>query len=134
MAVLDITFPEYETVFYDLFGATSTKILQEYTTAETIADMDLEKLTTVLEETSKKRIKKEQAEKLQQTAQETFGLKYGLDAFSLELRCMIQQMEHLRRQKILVEKEMQKLVDEKDTALLTIPGIFYVTAAAILGE
>jgi transposase len=134
LAVLDVVFPEYETVFSDLFGISSTKILKDYTTADVIAELDLEKLTTVLEQTSKKRIKKAHAAKLQQAARETFGLKYGIDAFSLELKCMIGQVEHLRHQKTLIEKEIQTLVEKAGTALLTIPGVSYVTAGAVLGE
>src|SRR4051812_3627952 len=61
MAVLDIVFPEYQTVFFDLFGMTSTKVLSEYTTADVIADVDLEKVTTILEEASRKRLSRKRA-------------------------------------------------------------------------
>jgi transposase len=134
ITVLDIIFPEYETVFYNLFGVASTKVLADYTTAEVIADLDIAKLTTVLEKASKNRVKQQQAELLKQKAKETFGLKYGIDAFSLELKCLIKQIQHLEQQKTLIEKEIKRLVEKEQTQLLTIPGVSYVTAGAILGE
>jgi transposase len=36
LTVLDRTFPEYQTVFHNVFGIASTAVLKEYTTAETI--------------------------------------------------------------------------------------------------
>ena len=47
---------------------------------------------------------------------------------------MVAQLEHLRSQKGQVEAEIRTLVEQEHTALLTIPGISYVTAGSILGE
>lgn len=134
MSVLDTVFPEYETVFKKLFGKTSQVILSEYTTPDEIAALDIEKLTAVLEGASRKKFRREKAEKLQQTARETFGLKFGIDAFSLELTLLLSQIHHLEKQQAIIEKKITEHVKKQKTQLLTIPGISYVTAGTILGE
>jgi len=134
ISVLDTVFPEYETVFKGLFGKTSLTILSEYTTPDEIAKLDVQQLTELLEKTSRKKFRKATAEKLQQTAKDTFGLKFGIDAFSLELKLLLSQIRHLQEQRETVEEQITKLVKKQKTSLLTIPGISYVSAGTILGE
>lgn len=134
ISVLDTIFPEYETVFKTLFGKTSMMILSEYTTPDEIAVLDMEKLTQELEKSSRKQFGKTTAEKLQKNAKDTFGLKFGIDAFSLEMKLFLSQIRHLQRQKQTVETKIISLVKKQKTQILTIPGISYVTAGTILGE
>ena len=134
ISVLDTVFPEYETVFKTIFGKTSIAVLSAYTMPDEIAELDVEKLTIFLERTSRKKFRKETAEKLQQTAKDTFGLRFGINAFSLELKLLLSQIRHLQKQKETVEKQITKLVKKQKTMLLTIPGISYTTAGTILGE
>lgn len=133
MTVLDITFPEYETVFSDMFRVTSLSILKDYSPEE-IAGLDVEKLTQRLEKSSKKLLGKKQAEDLKQKASNSFGLKYGLDAFSLELKLLLSEIEHLRAQVKLLDKRIKQLVLSQPTQLLSIPGISHKLAGTILGE
>jgi transposase len=96
-SVLDTIFPEYDTVFKKLFGKTSVAVLSEHTTPEEIAGLAVEQLTVLLEKTSRKRFRKETAEQLQKEAKETFGLRFEIDAFSLELQLLLSQVKHLER-------------------------------------
>jgi transposase len=134
LSVLDRSFPEYETVFSNVFGLASTAVLKEYTTAEAIAALDIAKLTHMLETASRKRFSRSHAEKLQQQARNTFGLKFGIDALSLELKILMQSIEHLQKQKALLEKKIEQLVAKQQSTLQTIPGISSVIAGTILGE
>lgn len=134
IAILDQVFPEYETLFGDIFGKTSTKILKEYTTADVIAEAEIDKLTEVLITASRKKLTREHALKLQHKAANTFGLKFGIDAFSLELKCLVEQLEHLDKQIALLKKEIEIYVAKQDTQLVTIPGISTTIAGTILGE
>lgn len=134
MSVLDTVFPEYETVFKGLFGKTSIALLSEYTMPDEIASLNVEKLTLLLEKNSRKKFGRKTAEKLLQTARDTFGLRFGINAFSLELKLLLSQIRHLQKQKETVEEMITKLVKKQKTTLLTIPGISYVTAGTILGE
>ncbi len=134
MKTLDIIFPEYDTIFSNMFGTTSKQVLSEYTTPEVIANLDISKLTKALKKASRNQIKKQQAELLQETAKQSFGLQYGIDAFSLELKCMIEHINHLTKQIVRVEERIKLFVEKQQTQLLTIPGISHVTAGFILGE
>lgn len=134
ISVLDTVFPEYETVFKGLFGKTSLMVLSEYTLPDEIASLDVEKLTALLEKNSRKKFGRNHAEKLQQTARDTFGLRFGMSAFSLELKLLLSQIRHLQEQKDTIETTITKLVKKQKTTLVTIPGIGYITAGTILGE
>lgn len=134
LSVLDRAFPEYETVFSNVFGLASTAVLKEYTTAEVIAELDIAKLTNVLETASRKRLSRSHAEKLQQQARNTFGLKFGIDALSLELKILMKSMQHLQKQKALLERKIGQLVTGQGSQLSTIPGISFMIAGMILGE
>ena len=134
ITILDQVFPEYETVFTDMFCKTSTELLKEYTSAEMIADEDAEKLTQVIMTVSKKQFGGNKAQDLQKKAKETFGLRFGLDAFSLELKCLLEQFKHLEQQIKLLKKEIEIMVDKQHTQLTSIPGVSKVVAGEILGE
>lgn len=132
--VLDMIFPEYDTIFSDMFGTASKHVLSEYTTPDAITVLDLEKLSSALQKASRNQIKRPQVEHLQETARQSFGLQFGIDAFSLELKCMLEHIEHLQGQIRRIEDQIKVLVDKQQTQLLTIPGISYITAGFILGE
>ncbi len=134
MSVLDITFPEYDCLFSNLFGKASSMILAEYTTPEEIAKLDIAKLTEVLEQQSRKKFSQDKAFELSKQAKDSFGLKYGMEAFSLELKLLLSQVKHLEDQLEIIDGEVKGLVEGQNTKLLTIPGIGYTIAGAILGE
>lgn len=134
MAVLDKMFPEYDTIFYDLFGVASKSILEEMTTPEVIAGIDLRKVTTLLEKNSRGQLGRKKAVELKRKAKETFGLRFGINAFSLEVKLLIAQIEHLQSQLKQVDEEIKELVVKQKTNLLTIPGVSYQIAGSILGE
>jgi transposase len=46
----------------------------------------------------------------------------------------MKSIEHLQKQKTLLEKKIEQLVAKQKTTLLTVPGISSVTAGVILGE
>lgn len=134
LSVLDRSFPEYPTLFNNVFGLTSIAVLKQYSTPDTIADLDIVKLTTMLEAHSRKRFSRSHAEKLQAHARNSFGLRFGIDALFLELKILIKSIEHLQKQKILLEKKIIQLVTTQRTQLLTIPGVSSMVAGMILGE
>jgi transposase len=134
IAIIDQVFPEYQSIFPDIFCKTSTEILKEYKTVGDIADEELEKLTKAIQTISRKQFSEKEAVLLKDKAKTTFGLRFGLDAFSLKLRCLIEELEHLEKQVQLLEKEVEITVLKQHTNLTSIPGVSAVTAGTILGE
>jgi transposase len=134
IAILDQVFPEYQSVFPDVFCKTAQELLKEYTSVEMIAEEDLEKLTQIIKTISKQQFTEKHALALKTKAAQTFGLTFGLDGFSLKLRCLIEELEHLETQIQLLEKEIEIAVAKEHTSLTTIPGVSAVIAGTILGE
>lgn len=142
LAILDRIFPEYPECFSNVFIKTSRELLKEFSSPEDLADVDLMELTAFLQEHSRGRLGIERAERIQKLAKGTFGVSIAMDAFTLELRLLLQQIEFIEEQITEIEEAIDQVMEQmrpSDTTayrhvIETIPGIGPVLAAAILGE
>ena len=142
LGILDRIFPEYPGCFSSVFIRTSRELLKQFPTPEELADVDLSELTTFLNEHSRGRLGVDRAEQIQALAKGTFGVNLALDAFTLQLRLLLEQIDFIEEQIRVIEQAvdqvMEELCPEKDTpyrhVLETVPGIGPVLAAAIIGE
>lgn len=134
ICVLDQVFPEYETVFSNIFGATSKQILLDYTTPSELEQLPVDKLAKILSEASRKKIHPAKAEELSSIANNSFGVTFAKEAFTFQIRQLIQQMQFVEKQVKDTEAEIQKLIDKLDSVITTIPGIGPTTGAIILSE
>jgi transposase len=89
LGVLDRAFPEYETVFANVFGVASLALLKESPLPEIIAGLDISQLAEKLLKTSRGHLGREHAERLQRAARDSFGLRTNGDALALEVRLFI---------------------------------------------
>lgn len=69
LSILDRVFPEYESLFSDVFLLSSRTLLQEAATAQEIADFDLTELTDLLHKSSRGRLGLHQVRANQAAAQ-----------------------------------------------------------------
>jgi transposase len=134
IGLLDQVFPEYETLFSNLFLATSRRLLQEAVTAQDFAAFDLTEMTRILHSTSQGRFGQAKAQQIVTTAQHSIGVTFLADAARLQMRCLLAQIEFLQAQVKEVDSTLDKLLTQTEQHLTTIPGVGTVTAAAILGE
>lgn len=147
LGVLDRIFPEYASCFSDVFIRTSRELLKLYSDPSELAEVDLSELSSFLTEHSRGRLGMERAEKIRALAGGTFGINLAMDAFTLELRLMLEQIEFISDQIKVIEEAIGQVMDElncKDAqtglpsrcqhVLETVPGIGTVLAAAIIGE
>lgn len=134
ISVLDRVFPEYETLFSNIFIRTSRRLLQEAVTAEEFADFPLDELHSLLSSTSRGRFGLSKAQQIIDTAAQSIGVSFLADAARLELHCLLQQIEFLEAQVADVDAALNTLLQQTEQYLTTIPGIGATTAAAILGE
>jgi transposase len=86
--LLDLIFPEFESLFSDVFGKTALKLLSDYPTPEEVLELDEEKLTTLLKTTSKGRLGEKTAVKLQASARQSVGISFGQKALVFELKLL----------------------------------------------
>lgn len=142
IGILDRIFPEYSQCFSKVFIHTSMELLKQHPEPEEIAELDISELTDFLKKHSHGRIGTERAEQIQELARGTFGIRLALDAFTLELRLLVEQIEFIEEQVSVLEEAIDQVMDglRPDTdvpyrhVLETIPGIGPVLAAAIIGE
>jgi transposase len=134
LGVLDQVFPEFETVFGDVFGTTAAALLQAHPTPEEIAEMDLDQLTSLLHKHSRGRFGRAKAEQIQEAARTSFGVTLALDALTAQLQILLAQIRFLGEQVAELEDRIAAYLEEVPQHLTSIPGIGAVLAAAILGE
>lgn len=83
ICVLDQVFPEYQSVFSDIFGKTSKELLTHFQTADDFENITAEQLKTVLENVTLKGFLKNKISHISELAANSFGLKFCRDSFSL---------------------------------------------------
>lgn len=134
IALLDQVFPEYDRFFSDTFGVTSKEILLKYPTPEDMLTLSTRKLTSLLIKSSRGRFGEEKAKQLKSTAANSFGVSFAKDAFSFQIKQLMEQVVFLETQIKALEKEISALLHQANTAITTIPGIGDVLGAIILSE
>jgi transposase len=134
VTILDRVFPEYETVFSNIFVTSSRALLAEAVSAQEFADFDLQELTELLSTTSRRRFGEEKARQLQEQARQSIGISFLADAVRVEMKCLLAQIDLLEEQQKEVENALEALMGSVPQHITTIPGVGLVTGAAILGE
>jgi len=134
IALLDQVFPEYETLFSDMFGVTSSELLLTYTTPEDILAVDTDKLCQLLNTASRGRLGQAKAEEIKNAAANSFGMLLASDSIGLLIRQYIEQIRFVETQIAEIERAIERLMVSFDTQLTTITGIGPTLAAAILSE
>ena len=134
ISLLDQTFPEYETIFANIFGLTSSELLLNCSTPEEILAIDTAKLAAIIEIPSRKRFSIPKAEQIKEVAANSFGIVMEYGTTSLLIK---QYMEHIRYTEMQIaglEEKITELYSHFDTYLTTIPGIGIILGATILSE
>jgi transposase len=134
IALLDQVFPEYQHLFADIFGATSTQLLMEYSTPEEIAAVDTDKLCELLSSASRGRFNYDKAVQIQKTAQNSFGIMLIADTMGLLIRQLLEQIRFIEAQISDIECIIAQKLSAFNSCLCTITGIGSTLAAVILSE
>lgn len=142
LGVLDRIFPEYPGCFSNVFVRSSRELLKKYTAPEDLANADISELADFLRKHSRNQLGKDRAEQIQALAKGTIGIHLAKEAFTLELRLLVEQIEFIEEQIQVIEEATDQVMEEfRPTAdtpyrhvIETVPGIGPVLAAAIIGE
>lgn len=130
--LVNILFPELEKLVSTLHTKSVYAILTEFPSAYHIANAHLTRLTNLLHNASKGKCDRNTAIRFREAARHSIGS--IMPAKSLELKHTIKLIEELTNEIDEIEAEIECIVDNLDTTLITIPGISYSTAAPILAE
>lgn len=138
ISLLDQVFPEYEKLFSDTFGKSSTEILKNYTLPKEFIEIDTNELANLLLEASNGRFGESRALKkatqIRESALNTFGISIGTDVFKLQIQLLLEQIQLIEKHLSEIEKAMIEISNRQKHYLTTITGISDVTACVILGE
>lgn len=134
IALLDQVFPEYDSLFSDTFGKTSEEILLSCPTPEELLEVSTRKLTNILNKASHGRFCKEKAEQLKTAAKETFGIAFAKDAFSFQIKQLMEQIVFLEHQLSELEEQIANLLHDTNQYITTISGIGETIGAIIVSE
>ena len=132
--IMEQIFPEYEKQFSSLWVSTSMGILEKYLTPENIENAPIDELFEIIKDKSHNRLTKAKAISIKEAAADTFGIKIAQDAFSFQLKQLIDRMNFLDKQIEALDIEIIKYYEQFDCYLHTIPGIGIIGAATILAE
>ena len=130
--LVTILFPELEKLVPSLHGASVYALLSEYPGAKQISEVHLTKLTNLLVTASKGHYGKEKATLIRETARASIGS--IMPAKSLELKHTIKLIQELTSEINEIEDSIQKIIDELNPPILSIPGMGVNSAAVILAE
>lgn len=134
IAVLDRIFPEFALVFNNQFGTTAVALLTDYPTPEELAELPLEKLTTIIKGLSKRGLNQKKILKLHHGAQNSIGISFGKEAFKFELGILLSRLKVFQQQINILEEKIVGLVKNFNSQIFTIPGVGETTGAAIIAE
>lgn len=135
---LDQVFPEYDQIFSDIFGRSSTQVLLHSPLPEDILMLDTQLLAETINIASNKRLglirSERKVTRLKELAANSFGISIATDVFKLEVHIMLEQIKLLESQIKIVEEEIHELISKQENYLTTITGIGDITAAVIMAE
>ena len=116
------------------FGTTSMGILEKYLTPENIENAPIDELFEIIKDKSHNRLTRAKAISIKEAAADTFGIKIAQDAFSFQLKQLIDRMNFLDKQIEALDCQILEYYENFDCYLHTIPGIGMIAAATILAE
>lgn len=134
ICILDQVFPEYQSIFSNTFGTTSKQLLLDYSSPADFEELSVETLTETLETLSRKKIGKDTAQKLIDSAKNSFGVTFSKESFTFQLKLLIEQVKFIEDQVKECETKIKELMTKIDSPITTIPGIGPVLGAIIISE
>ncbi len=134
ICLLDQIFPEYNKLFSDTFGVTSSELLHKYPTPEDMLSVSTTKLTNFISKCSNGRFGREKALQIKDAAANSFGVKFAADAFAFQIRQMLEQINFIEAQLDELEVQITTMLFEENQVITTIPGIGNILGAIIISE
>ena len=134
VCVLDQVFPEYQSIFSDIFGKTSKEILLQFSSPIDFELVSSQTLAGLLAKLSRKQVGSVKADQLKAAASCSFGVTFAKSSFTFQLKALIEQISFIEKQVKETETEIAGIMKKLDSPITTITGIGSVTGAAIISE
>lgn len=106
--IMEQIFPEYGKEFSSLWLNTPMSILEKYLTPKNIADTPIDELFSIIKNKSHNKLTMKKAVSIKEAATDTFGIKIAQEAFSFQLKQLIDRLHFLDEQIETLEMEIIK--------------------------
>ena len=126
-SLIQVIFPEFKTLFSNIYGNSAIAILKTYGTPNALSKARVNNVASLLHGRCKCT-----AEQLIAAVKSSVGISEPHYAF--QLMDAIEEMEHIARRIKSYDVQIKAYVDELCPNLLSIPGVGYTTAGLIIGE
>lgn len=135
-SVLQIVFPEFESIFKKVHKRTPAALLMAYPGPDLLLSAPKRQVMTVLNKASRNHVGEAIYEELMIVARSTLALRIDVPALQSEVRQLLEQVVFYDGQIKNLETSMVNAMREmpEAQALMTIPGVAPVTAAIFLGS
>ena len=134
VCILDQVFPEYSSLFSNIYGVASKELLSKYPLPEDMISIPADELAKMLSKCSKGRFGIDKAKEIQEKASNSFGVKFALKSFSFQIKQIIAQISFLEDQIADIEDEISSMINSLCPVITSITGIGDVLGAAIFSE
>lgn len=134
VVALDQVFPEYGSIFSNMFGESSKAFLRRCPTPEECLSVRVDSLAKTLERASNGKLGREKADEIKGIARNSCGTGVATSAFSFQIRLLVDQIDFIEGQIAEVEARVRAGVEAVEPLILTIPGIGHVLGAQIVSE
>lgn len=131
VCVLDQVFPEYQSVFSNIFGKTSKEIVLQFSSPIDFETVSSETLTDHLAQLSRQKVG---TEKLKNAAAHSFDITFPKSSFTFQLKALIEQISVIERLVKETETEISDLMEKLNSPITTITGVGKVTGVVIISE
>lgn len=134
IAILDQVFPEYETLFSDVFGETSLALLSQFPTPDRIRSARTSTIEKLIHKVSRGRFGLAKAAQIKQLAKDSFGVDDVCGVYSTLILTFIRQIQSFLQSVEEIDDKIQSIMQSFETAIASIPGIGPILGAVILSE
>ncbi|RKJ19299.1 IS110 family transposase [bacterium D16-50] len=134
VCVLDQVFPEYQSIFSDIFGKTSKEILLQFSPPIDFESVSSQTLAELLAKLSRKQVGPAKAAQLKAASSCSFGVTFAKSSFTFQLKALIEQIAFIEKQVKETETEIAGIMEKLESPITTITGTGNITGAAIISE
>ena len=110
--MLDQVFPEYQSIFSNIFDKTSKEILPQFSSPIDFEAVSSETLAELLTQLSRQKVGAAKAEQLKAAASHSFSVIFAKSSFTFQLKVLIEQISFIERQIKETEAEIATIMEK----------------------
>lgn len=129
---IDIVFPEFNRLFKSKYGIVYMNILETFGSAEIIASTDIRTIRKCFDINKRGVRISLTAEQLKEVAKSSVGISSMAEV--MQIRHLTAQIRLIEEQLSEIDKKIEEFSAERNSPILTIPGISHFSGTSILAE